>query len=93
MYKFDLGKTLMTKGILKTMETDNLFRNEITQAFAKYMNGDWGDTCKEDSEMNDKALTNYDDRIVAVYKTSKGEVFIITEMDRSCTTILFTNEY
>ena len=58
----------------------------------KYCNKDWGDTCKEDCEYNNDALIN-EDRIFAKYKTSVADVFIITEWDRSVTTILFASEY
>lgn len=42
---------------------------------------------------SDAAVKNYNDRIVAKYKTSLGDIFIITECDRSYTTILFADEY
>ena len=59
----------------------------------KYINCDWGDTCKEDVELNDNAVENNNDRILAVYETSQGKIFIITEWDRSYTTIMFSHEY
>ena len=43
--------------------------------------------------MNDNALRNGNDRILAAYDTSEGKVYIITEHDRSATTILFADEY
>ena len=52
-----------------------------------------GITCEEDAEMNTEAVNNGDDRILAVYKTCKGNIWIITEWDRSVTTILFPSEY
>ena len=42
--------------------------------------------------MNDEAL-EIGERIVAKYETCEGDIFIITEWDRSVTTILFTHEY
>ena len=47
----------------------------------------------DDKLLNDEAAKNGDDRIVAKYKTSKGDIFIITEWNRTETTILFANEY
>ena len=43
--------------------------------------------------MNDDATKNGDDRIFARYNNEEGDIYIITEYDRSATTILFTYEY
>jgi hypothetical protein len=43
--------------------------------------------------MNDQAVKNGDDRIMGVYPTDEGDIWIITEWDRSVTTILFPSEY
>lgn len=91
--KFTLGKTVMTKGIADAMESNNIFSAEVAQAFDKYTRCDWGATCEEDAAMNDDAVKTGEDRILAVYNTSKGEIWIITEWDRSYTTVLFPHEY
>lgn len=90
--KFQLGQTVMTRGISEAAKEPQ-FSVEVFNAFNKYMNCDWGDTCEGDSEMNDAAVKYGKDRIVAKYKTSHGDIFIITEYDRSATTILFADEY
>ena len=69
------------------------FSNEVMNCFKKYMVCDWGNMCDEDKEMNDNVLRNGNDRILAAYDTSEGKVYIITEHDRSATTILFADEY
>ena len=43
--------------------------------------------------MNDEAVRSGNNRILASYETSKGKIYIITEYDRSATTILFADEY
>lgn len=86
------GKLLMTSGIANAMD-DNNFTLEVNNAFTRYLNRDWGELEKEDALLNDLALINEDDRILARYKTSQGDIYIITECDRSVTTILFTEEY
>lgn len=48
---------------------------------------------EEDKKKNDKAIASGEDRILASYKTSEGQIFIITEWDRSYTTIMFADEY
>lgn len=90
--KFELGKLVVTSGIANAME-DNNFTLEVNKAFSRYCERDWGELGKEDAIMNDLALINEDDRILAKYETSEGAIYIITEWDRSVTTILFTNEY
>lgn len=90
--KFKLGQTVMTQGIASAMKSE-VFAKEVHKAFARYIGCDWGDLEKEDSEMNDSAVQNNDDRILAKYETSEGAIYIITEWDRSVTTILFTDEY
>lgn len=92
MKKFELGQVMMTRGIAEARQSNPTFIVEIDRAFTRFSACDWGDTCEEDAKMNDEALEN-GDRILAVYKTSKGNVWIITEWDRSVTTILFPDEY
>lgn len=89
---FGLGEILQTRGIAAARLESEEFSDEVTRAFFRFVQGDWGDTCAEDSELNDAAIKD-SDRIVAKYCTTKGLVFIITEWDRSCTTILFASEY
>lgn len=91
---FDLGMTVVTGSIDIKMKEDPDFRNFVIDSLEKYRNQDWGDTCEEDKQSNDYALEN-DERILAVYIYPKtGEkIWIITEWDRSVTTILFPSEY
>ena len=91
--KFELGTVVMTRGIADVIEKNMSFAKEVNEAFTKYQNCDWGITCEEDAEMNTEAVNNGDDRILAVYETCKGNIWIITEWDRSVTTILFPSEY
>ena len=93
MLKFELGETVMTCGINEAMKNDENFEAEIIKAFDRYINCDWGDLGESDKKTNDEAIKNNDDRILAKYKTSEGNIYIITEWDRSYTTIMFCNEY
>ncbi len=93
MTSFKRGITVITQGIAVAMKENRNFKKEIVKSFKKYTKGNWGDTCEEDSQMNDAAVKNSDNKILALYKTSKGDVFIITEWDRSATTILFADEF
>ena len=63
-------------------------------ALQRYINCDWGETCVEDAKMNDLAVLSKEDRILAVYRDKNGKKFwIITEWDRSYTTILLPEDY
>ena len=91
--KFELGQIVMTRGIADAMEKSAIFTKEVNEAFTKYQNCDWGDTCEDDADMNTEAVKTGDDRILAVYYTDLGDIWIITEWDRSVTTVLFPSEY
>lgn len=91
---FKLGKLYITNGIDNYMKQGFEQQNEIITAFSRYKCMDWGDTCDDDKPLNDSAVKNNDDRILAKYNLSNGEsIYIITEYDRSATTILFCSEY
>lgn len=91
---FDIGTLVMTRGIGATINRHADFAKFVIDTFYdRYRQGDWGDLCKEDKAMNDSAVKNNDDRIVARYNSTYGDIYIITEWDRSATTILFTHEY
>ena len=90
--KFNLGQMVMTRGIADAMASET-FTKQVTEAIKKYANCDWGITCEEDAAMNTEAVKTGEDRVLAVYETCKGNIWIITEWDRSYTTILFPSEY
>ena len=87
--KFKLGQVVITKGVNAKISESIEFSKFFLESIAKYRNCDWGDIPEEDKRMNDSAVKNGDDRIVARY----NDIYIITEYDRSATTILFTHEY
>lgn len=92
--KFDLGTTVMTKAISDVINESAVFGLEVNKAFERYQNCDWSDMeFEEDKELNDRAVKNGSERIFATYNTSKGKIYIITEWDRSYTTILFPFDY
>ena len=85
----ELGQTVMTRAIGNAVVEDFVFYQFVFGSLERYKNHDWGDIYEEDKRMNDLAAKNNDDRIVARY----SDIYIITEWDRSYTTILFCNEY
>ena len=93
MSKFNLGKIMMSRGIADYIEGNTEYHCEILDYLKRYIHCDWGNLCNDDKIMNDLAVKNNDDRILASYNSSKGKIYIITEWDRSCTTILLAKEY
>ena len=89
-----IGGTYTTARLNYAMSSNPTLTKQVQDAFRSYRRGNWGDTCAEDSVMNDMAAANPGtDRIFASYDTCEGRIFIITEWDRSITTLLFANEY
>lgn len=88
-----LGQVVMTRGIAAAMNESDEFAAFVTKSFKRYLRKDWGDLCAEDKQMNDSAIKNLDDRVLAKYNHHEGNIYIITEWDGSATTILFCDEY
>jgi hypothetical protein len=85
---FKLGDIFVTPGALEV-----ILKEDMNLALQRHANCDWGEVCKEDWELNDEAL-ELGHRILSVYTSSNGVKFwIITEADRSATTILLPEEY
>lgn len=83
-----LGRTLATPGVLEVTT-----QTERNIAFNRHAHGDWGDVAGVDWRSNDLALQT-GERLISVYHTLGGVKFwIITEADRSATTILLPHEY
>lgn len=88
---FEMGLLVITNGINDKL--DNVrFNKELKVALHRFTCGDWGEMDTEDIDANNEALQN-GERLFAAYQTSEGKIWIITEADRSATTILFPNEY
>lgn len=91
--KLELGQIVITKGIANYVAENYSFYEFILESLGRYRSHDWGDLCEEDKRMNDSAVKNNDDRVVARYNNEYSDIYIMTEYDRSYTTILFTKEY
>ena len=86
--KFQFGQTVITPGAQGAIPEP-----EVYAALGRHGNGDWGKVCEEDAAQNEWALKN-DARIISIYESEDGAAFwIITEADRSSTTILLPEEY
>ena len=86
--KFELGQTVITP-----QARDTLHPEDVLGAICRHALGDWGDVCEDDRQENDFSLPRYL-RLLSVYHDRKGTKFwVITEADRSTTTVLLPHEY
>ena len=92
MAKFETGGLYQTRAIAETIKEHPKLFEEIIAAYNSYITGSWGTLGEADKQANEEAIEN-GGRILARYKTSQGDIYIITEADRSGTTILFCDEY
>ena len=86
--KFEVGQLGITPGAQELIPM-----KEVELALNRHAAGDWGNVCDEDRAQNEWALNN-EARLMSVYESNAGESFwIISEADRSSTTILLPSEY
>lgn len=84
---FPLGEVVITTNAFNTLSPE-----AINEALRRHASGDWGDLCPEDVEQNRQAL-EHGSRLFSSYGESTERFWIITESDRSVTTILLPQDY
>jgi hypothetical protein len=87
---FPLGQVVATPGCLdllaKNDKSPNWFLN-------RHVRGDWGTVCPDDAQANQDALRD-GARLLSVYKLKDDStIWVITEWDRSATTLLLPSDY
>ena len=90
--KIELGKIVMTNGIARYLAEDVDRFWVLNKCLYRHRCGDWGDLSKEDKHMNDWGV-EVGGRILSAYELFGTKIWIITEADRSYTTILLPEEY
>lgn len=91
--KFPMGVLTMTRGVNDEVAENRAFAKFVWNSLRRHANGDWGDLTPEDKEENNLSLREAF-RILSAYETEGlPKIWIITEADRSSTTILFPSEY
>ena len=90
--KFRLGQVVMTKGVNDKVADDEEFAKFVWESLKRHTNSDWGDLGEEDRQENELSLKE-GFRIFSTYQHKEEKIWIITEADRSATTILFPKEY
>jgi hypothetical protein len=94
MAKFQTGGLYMTRGVSDKTAASAAFANFVNRSLSRYLAGDWGEMDAGDKHLNDVAIADPDGgRVFAAYKNDQWKIWIITEADRSTTTVLFPSEY
>lgn len=86
--KFPVGQIVATPNALS-----KLTHHDILTALSRHVKGDWGEVCEEDRRENELSLKE-GFRLLSVYKgNNETKFWIITEADRSVTTVLLPEDY
>ena len=86
--KFPLGAIVSTPNAL-----DNILPAEILNALNRHSQGDWGTLDPEDLQSNERALRSGGRLFSSYLSTQDVKFYIITECDRSATTVLLPKDY
>ena len=87
--RFPLGKIYATAAVASWADEENI---ELAKLLQCHHCGDWGDLDAGDKAANEDALSN-GTRIFSGYLISNRKIYVITESDRSLTSVLFASEY
>ena len=89
--RFKSGNVVMTTGVAELVRQGLV--NPVSY-LRRHLRGDWGDLSGNDRQQNDAALKSGEDRLFSSYPLSpRLKLWIITEWDRSVTTLLLPGEY
>ena len=95
---FNTGQIIATRGVYDLACENPDFAQFIHKSLNRHVKGDWGEVDDEDKLTNDQALKQ-GTRLLSAYnddrfpKNGVATIWIITEADRSASTILFPDEY
>ena len=89
--RFSPGQVVMTAGVDELVRQGRLNPSPYLR---RHLHGDWGDLSDDDRRLNDAALQSGEDRLFSSYQVTRDlKLWIITEWDRSVTTLLLSSEY
>jgi len=84
---FSLGRLLLARGAQAVLSS-----SDVLDCLRRHARGDFGDLCSEDFDANLDAIAN-GERILSAYHCGDHKIYVITEADRSATTLLLAEEY
>ncbi len=86
---FSLGQIVATPGCLELLEKHN---KALSEFLRRHVSGDYGVVDSENAKLNDEAVKE-GSRILSAYEIGEDRIWIITEWDRSVTTLLLPSEH
>ncbi len=86
---FSLGQVVVTRNCLNYVQKHGV---NLTELVERHVSGDDGDLCKADQQLNDLAIKT-DGRVFSSYTINKTKFYVITEWDRSYTTVMLAEDY
>ena len=86
---FPLGQVVVTRNCLNYAQEHGV---NLTELVERHASGDDGDLCKTDQALNDLAIKT-GGRIFSSYTINKTKFYVITEWDRSYTTVMLAEDY
>jgi len=89
---FPLGRIVWTRGVNDRVAVDTSFSLFVLESLKRHSIGDWGNLSAEDKRENDFSLDKHL-RLLSSYQYKDIKIWIISEADRSVTTIIFPSEY
>ncbi|MDT7858253.1 hypothetical protein RQM47_16510 [Rubrivirga sp. S365] len=87
--RLPLGHVVATPGALDVVRSNGL---DVIALLHRHQRGDWGELSDHDARANDHAVGG-GARVLSAYETAGGRLWVITEADRSATTVLLPSEY
>ena len=85
-------KLYFTRAVNDRIADDEQFSKFVLNSIRRHNSHDWGELCQEDKDLNDLALKDRG-RLFSAYKNGADKIYIITEADRTVTTVLYPDEY
>ena len=91
--KFNPGKIVVTRAVNDLIADNEEFAMHVYLSLNRHLSGDWGELCDVDRANNEMALLDGERLFSAYTREDLPPIWIITERDRSVTTVLFPDEY
>lgn len=91
--RFKFGQLMLTAGVNNEIATNAAFSKFVITSIRRHAVCDWGELEADDKKANDRAFGGMERLFSAYEKQGLPKIWIITECDRSYTTVLFPDEY
>ncbi len=89
---FPLGRLVATPGALALLGRSSMGEDLLAALLERHRSGDWGEVPPEDARENEVSV-KHGLRIISSYRVAGERLWVITERDRSATTLLLPSEY